>query len=88
MSEEDKEAQGDELLALASIYEEGIFTAAEDGSGGQFAAHIQLPMQPLLIALDGPMIDQAKRAGKGIDIVYTKMYKFISLYCSLFLKFV
>ncbi|XP_072040514.1 E3 ubiquitin-protein ligase RNF14-like isoform X2 [Amphiura filiformis] len=63
MSEDDKEAQSDELLALASIYEEGIFTAADDGSGGQFAAHIQLPLQPFLITLDEPMIDQAKRVG-------------------------
>ena len=61
--EEDKEAQTDELLALASIYEEGIFTAAEDDSGGQFVAHIQLP-RPFLVNLDGPMTDQAKRLGE------------------------
>lgn len=61
--DDDSEAQADELLALASIFEEGVFSAADDGSGGQFSAHVQLP-RPFLVKLDGFMVDQAKRVGK------------------------
>ena len=41
----DQEAQEDELLALASIYDEETFAAAADGDthGGQFAARMELP---------------------------------------------
>lgn len=51
----DKEAQEDELLALASIYDGDIFstTEIENGqvvAGGQFAAHLDLP-EPFYVKL-------------------------------------
>ncbi|XP_035673069.1 E3 ubiquitin-protein ligase RNF14-like [Branchiostoma floridae] len=39
----DQEAQENELLALSSIYDDTVFIAAEDGSGGQFCSIIDLP---------------------------------------------
>ena len=41
----DKEAQQDELLALASIYDDTVFSASQDAEqiGGQFLANIELP---------------------------------------------
>ncbi|KAI8508708.1 E3 ubiquitin-protein ligase rnf14 [Branchiostoma belcheri] len=39
----DQEAQENELLALSSIYDDSVFMAAEDGTGGQFCSIIDLP---------------------------------------------
>ena len=48
----DKEAQGDELLALASIYDADVFSTTLDSDGalpgGQFASHLDLP-QPFFV---------------------------------------
>ena len=44
----DYEFQQDELLALASIYDENIFEATSDGTEGRFCAHLDLP-NPFLI---------------------------------------
>jgi len=45
MATGDEEAQEDELLALASIYNEDVFEVTrEDGKpGGQFSARLELP---------------------------------------------
>lgn len=43
MSSEDKEAQEDELLALASIYDEDEFKRAESGRGGETKICFELP---------------------------------------------
>ncbi|XP_019361896.1 PREDICTED: E3 ubiquitin-protein ligase RNF14 [Gavialis gangeticus] len=43
MSSEDKEAQEDELLALASIYDEDEFKRAESGQGGETKICLELP---------------------------------------------
>ncbi|XP_066288072.1 E3 ubiquitin-protein ligase RNF14-like [Branchiostoma lanceolatum] len=39
----DQEAQENELLALSSIYDDTVFMAAEDGTGGQFCSILDLP---------------------------------------------
>lgn len=43
MSSEDKEAQEDELLALASIYDEDEFKRAESAQGGETRICLELP---------------------------------------------
>lgn len=43
MSSEDKEAQEDELLALASIYDEDEFKRAESVQGGEMRVSVDLP---------------------------------------------
>ncbi|NXJ92163.1 RNF14 ligase, partial [Corythaixoides concolor] len=43
MSSEDKEAQEDELLALASIYDEDVFKRAESAQGGETRICLELP---------------------------------------------
>lgn len=43
MSSEDKEAQEDELLALASIYDEDEFKRAESAQGGETRICLDLP---------------------------------------------
>lgn len=43
MSSEDKEAQEDELLALASIYDEEEFKRAESAQGGETRICLELP---------------------------------------------
>lgn len=40
---EDKEAQEDELLALASIYDEEEFHRAESAQGGEIQLCLELP---------------------------------------------
>lgn len=40
---EDKEAQEDELLALASIYDEEEFRRAESAQGGEIQLRLELP---------------------------------------------
>ena len=40
---EDKEAQEDELLALASIYDEEEFRRAESAQGGEIQLCLELP---------------------------------------------
>ncbi len=54
---EDKEAQEDELLALASIYDENIFESSQDGAtvGGRFNAHLDLP-EPITVKMGPCMI--------------------------------
>ena len=52
----DKEAQEDELLALASIYDNEVFSTTLDSdgvtiAGGQFSAHLDLP-QPFHVILE------------------------------------
>ena len=39
----DEDSQEDELLALASIYDERIFTRSVDENGGQFNVFLELP---------------------------------------------
>ncbi|NWH79647.1 RNF14 ligase, partial [Piaya cayana] len=43
MSAEDREAQEDELLALASIYDEDVFKRAESAQGGETRICLELP---------------------------------------------
>lgn len=43
MSSEDKEAQEDELLALASIYDEDEFKRAQSVQGGETRISVDLP---------------------------------------------
>lgn len=43
MSSEDKEAQEDELLALASIYDEDEFKRAQSVQGGETRISVELP---------------------------------------------
>lgn len=43
MSSEDREAQEDELLALASIYDEDEFKRAESAQGGETRICVELP---------------------------------------------
>lgn len=40
---EDKEAQEDELLALASIYDEEVFRRADSAQGGEIQLCLELP---------------------------------------------
>lgn len=49
----DRSNQEDEVTALSSIYEERVFTAAEDGKGGQFVVNVTVP-ENFHVHLDGP----------------------------------
>nr|XP_054755134.1 E3 ubiquitin-protein ligase RNF14-like [Lytechinus pictus]XP_054755135.1 E3 ubiquitin-protein ligase RNF14-like [Lytechinus pictus] len=61
--DEDQENQGNELLALSSIFEdEETFMAHEDKSGGSFYADVELP-SIFEIKLGGQMIQQARTLG-------------------------
>ncbi|XP_071506309.1 E3 ubiquitin-protein ligase RNF14-like [Diadema antillarum] len=63
MDEDDKENQADELLALASIFEdEDTFAALEDQSGGSFYAAVELP-DDCCVKLSGTMVQQARALG-------------------------
>lgn len=52
MSSEDKEAQEDELLALASIYDEDVFKRSESAPGGETKIFLELP-QDFIISVNG-----------------------------------
>ncbi|NWX08816.1 RNF14 ligase, partial [Caloenas nicobarica] len=52
MSSEDKEAQEDELLALASIYDEDVFKRSESAQGGETRIFLELP-QDFIISVNG-----------------------------------
>lgn len=51
---EDQEAQEDELLALASIYDEEEFHRAESDQGGEIQLCLELPPHFKLIVKGGP----------------------------------
>lgn len=54
MSAEDKEAQEDELLALASIYDEDVFKRSESAQGGETRIFLELP-QDFVISVNGEL---------------------------------
>lgn len=59
----DSDDQEDEITALSSIYEERVFTAADDKKGGQFVVNVTLP-ENFHVQLDGPVcVSVALKAG-------------------------
>ncbi|XP_021156777.2 E3 ubiquitin-protein ligase RNF14 isoform X3 [Columba livia] len=52
MSSEDREAQEDELLALASIYDEDVFKRSESAQGGETRIFLELP-QDFIVSVNG-----------------------------------
>ncbi|XP_070554316.1 E3 ubiquitin-protein ligase RNF14-like isoform X2 [Ptychodera flava] len=70
MASSDKEEQEDEILALASIYEDDdIFIAGEDNTGGQFNAKLQTP-DTFYLQVKGPL--PAQLVTKGVKTVETE----------------
>lgn len=72
----DKESQDDELLALASIYEDDVFSSTQDAGespGGQFAAHLDLP-QPFQVQFEtsGKIIYMFSSKLKTIQVYFLK----------------
>ncbi|XP_077984115.1 E3 ubiquitin-protein ligase RNF14-like [Glandiceps talaboti] len=67
MESTDREEQEDELLVLASIYEDDdVFIAGEDNNGGQFNAKLQMP-DPFHLELVGPLPPQLPT--KGVKVL-------------------
>uniref|UniRef100_A0A8B9PRU5 RWD domain-containing protein n=1 Tax=Apteryx owenii TaxID=8824 RepID=A0A8B9PRU5_APTOW len=62
MSSEDKEAQEDELLALASIYDEDEFKRAESAQGGETRICLELP-QNFKIFVSGNSTESVQNNG-------------------------
>ncbi|NXY50454.1 RNF14 ligase, partial [Ceuthmochares aereus] len=62
MSAEDREAQEDELLALASIYDEDVFKRAESAQGGETRICLELP-QNFKVFVSGDSTESLQRAG-------------------------
>lgn len=54
MSSEDREAQEDELLALASIYDEDVFKRSESAQGGETRIFLELP-QDFIVSVNGEL---------------------------------
>lgn len=61
---EDKEAQEDELLALASIYDEEEFHRAQSAQGGEIRFCLELPPD-FKVVVKGTAVRRARRATKA-----------------------
>lgn len=61
---EDKEAQEDELLALASIYDEEEFHRAESAQGGEIQLCLELPPD-FKVVVKGTAVRQALQRKKS-----------------------
>lgn len=57
---EDKEAQEDELLALASIYDEEEFHRAESAQGGEIQLCLELPPDFKVVVKGRPVSELCK----------------------------
>lgn len=65
---EDKEAQENELLALASIYDEDEFRRAESAQGGEIQLCLELPPDFKLV-VKGTSVNKVLNENKSGSIV-------------------
>ena len=59
---DDIEQQEDELLALASIYDERIFIQSSEEKGGQFNVFLELP-KPFKLKIQARYLPRRKKSG-------------------------
>lgn len=71
---EDKEAQEDELLALASIYDEEEFHRAESAQGGEIQLCLELPPD-FKVVVKGTAAREALQRRKSYSDTFNNAFK-------------